>query len=183
MVSFVRGPKTARVLRLRYEKVVTDPAIMVADCLKRREPEHRDIEVAFMPRWRVALADKSLRKRMRDVGVTLIDPTDPVEEVLARMCRAKLLVTEALHGAVVADALRIPWIPVLGERGHLFKWLDWTASMGLQYDPVDLEVSSITDAVEYGERMLSAHGLSLARRARIREKIEDVRGWLCSNSS
>jgi succinoglycan biosynthesis protein ExoV len=42
-----------------------------------------------------------------------------------------------MHGAIVADALGVPWIPVrTGGAGTLeFKWRDWCGSVGLSYRP------------------------------------------------
>jgi succinoglycan biosynthesis protein ExoV len=44
-----------------------------------------------------------------------------------------------MHGAIVADALRIPWIPVCTREGiNSFKWEDWCASVSLDYRPYHL---------------------------------------------
>ena len=46
------------------------------------------------------------------------------------------MITEALHGAIVADALRVPWMPVSSYHTILpFKWEDWCRSVGLAYAP------------------------------------------------
>src|SRR5205814_2371845 len=48
-----------------------------------------------------------------------------------------LLVTEAMHGAVVADALRVPWIALrMYSKIDEFKWRDWCASLRLPYEPL-----------------------------------------------
>src|SRR5262249_35878333 len=44
----------------------------------------------------------------------------------------------ALHGAIAADTLRVPWIPVHDSRNDdtlLFKWQDWCLSVGLDHQP------------------------------------------------
>ena len=41
-----------------------------------------------------------------------------------------------MHGAIAADALRVPWIPVITNAGiPAFKWSDWCQSMELAYKP------------------------------------------------
>ena len=41
-----------------------------------------------------------------------------------------------MHGAIVADALRVPWIPVHTDTNILsFKWQDWCLSTGVEYVP------------------------------------------------
>jgi succinoglycan biosynthesis protein ExoV len=148
-VRFVRGPKTAAVMGNKYQ-YITDPAILVANTVSKLSPEYA---VSFMPRWTTIVADDTLKDRMREVGIHVINPTDSVGVCLREISKSKLLVTEALHGAVVADALRVPWI--LAERGHIFKWLDWCASMHLIYDPADMKVVSVKWAAENEVPMLS----------------------------
>ena len=66
----------------------------------------------------------------------MIDPRRPVEEVISDIKASKVLLAEAMHGAIVADALRVPWIPIRAHRRHHdFKWHDWCASMSIRYDP------------------------------------------------
>ncbi len=67
--------------------------------------------------------------------MTYIDPAAPVEDTLDKIRSSRLLITEAMHGAIVADALRVPWIPVRTNPGVLeFKWQDWTASLDLEHE-------------------------------------------------
>ena len=41
---------------------------------------------------------------------------------------------DAASGAVVADAFRVPWVPIRTSREVLeFKWEDWCSSVGLAY--------------------------------------------------
>jgi succinoglycan biosynthesis protein ExoV len=58
--------------------------------------------------------------------------------VLSEISHTKLLLAEALHGAIAADALRVPWIPVHDARNEdtlLFKWQDWCLSVALDHQP------------------------------------------------
>ena len=82
----------------------------------------------------------------RMAGMTLIDATAPVETVLSQIRGAKLLITEAMHGAIVADALRTPWIgarPIYG--GHHKKWLDWAGALGVDVRLNDLKPTSVLE--------------------------------------
>jgi succinoglycan biosynthesis protein ExoV len=72
-------------------------------------------------------------------GVHYISSTWSVDECLAQLEASELVITEAMHGAILADAYRVPWIPMrYGYRSFDFKWHDWCRSMGLSYEPVDL---------------------------------------------
>ncbi|MGH7953725.1 MAG: polysaccharide pyruvyl transferase family protein [Limisphaerales bacterium] len=131
----VRGPLTAARLNLPPEMAIADPAILLKQFSK---PEEKKYLVSFMPHhqsmWH---ADwKSLCAR---VGIHCIDPGSGVEKILSEIQRTKLLVTEALHGAIVADALRVPWIPVR-LYGNLieFKWRDWTQSVQMPLNIHDI---------------------------------------------
>jgi succinoglycan biosynthesis protein ExoV len=56
-----------------------------------------------------------------------------------------------MHGAIVADSLRVPWIPLRPIAAeHRFKWLDWTRSVDVPYKPVALTPSSIRELWVYG---------------------------------
>jgi succinoglycan biosynthesis protein ExoV len=71
--------------------------------------------------------------------ICFIDPRASVEEVSQKISETDVLITECLHGAVVADSLRVPWIPVVSSGSILrFKWADWCMSVGLEYHPTKL---------------------------------------------
>lgn len=55
-------------------------------------------------------------------------------DILNNLNQCEILITEAMHGAIVADVLRIPWHAVKTRIEILdFKWHDWTKSMELEH--------------------------------------------------
>ena len=74
----------------------------------------------------------------RENGIHFIDPNWPMERVIEDINKSERLLTEALHGSITADALRVPWYP-LSRRGILdTKWQDWMLSMNMEYRPARL---------------------------------------------
>jgi succinoglycan biosynthesis protein ExoV len=72
----------------------------------------------------------------RQIGWRYIDPSWEIQQVLDEIAVSRVLATEAMHGAIVADALGVPWVPVITSPGILtFKWQDWCSSIGLPYRP------------------------------------------------
>lgn len=146
-VYCVRGPLTARALGLEPELAVTDGAVLVRTLgLAARSKTHA---AAYMPHWNSA-HHANWQQICAAAGLHYIDPTAAVEHIVEDIQRSELVITEALHGAVAADALRVPWVPVKAYR-HVFefKWRDWCASLGLAYHPVRLpgwyQARSMTD--------------------------------------
>jgi hypothetical protein len=149
-VYFVRGPRTAHVLGLDPQLAVGDAAILlrlIPEALPAAEP--RRLGTAYMPHWDSAVSEQweSLANR---AGLGFIDPRWPVERVLAAIRSCDLLVTEAMHGAIVADALRIPWVPVLPHPVHRFKWYDFAEALGVEMEFARSGQLSWVDAVALG---------------------------------
>jgi succinoglycan biosynthesis protein ExoV len=75
-----------------------------------------------------------------DAGFTLLDPRGRPQDVIAAISGAALVLTESLHGAILADAYGVPWVPFGSSKNFsTVKWADWLSS--LEVRPV---VSSIT---------------------------------------
>lgn len=128
-VRFVRGPLTAERFGLPPEKAICDSAILLrAMDLPAAE---RQVGIAFMPHFE-SLERGFWAEACALAGIRLIDATAPVERVLAQLKGATVLITEAMHGAIVADALRTPWIGVKPIfRGHHLKWQDWSRALDI----------------------------------------------------
>ncbi|WP_286765753.1 MULTISPECIES: polysaccharide pyruvyl transferase family protein [Rhodopirellula] len=134
-VLAVRGPRTADALGLDRSFAVTDSAILVRSVLPRRSGEaSSQRRPAFFPHWQTPFA--TWRRACELSGIDFIDPADPVEKTFETINNAEYVITEAMHGAIVADSLRTPWIPVLTRCSiNEFKWLDWCDSMDIRYRP------------------------------------------------
>ena len=59
--------------------------------------------------------------------------------MVSKIRRSRLVLTESLHGAILADAFRIKWVPIRFSYRFLdFKWIDWCQSIRIEFAPVDL---------------------------------------------
>jgi succinoglycan biosynthesis protein ExoV len=132
----VRGPLTAQSLDLPAALAVTDPAYLIR--LLPPPPPRRGLPVGFMPHWR-SLRHVPWRGICEWSGLRFIHPFAPVERVLSAIAGCRCIIAEAMHAAIVADALRVPWLPVrIGADFLDFKWRDWLASIEVDARPVPL---------------------------------------------
>lgn len=132
-IHCVRGPVTARALGIADSKAITDPAVLVR--LLPREAGEKTHRFSFIPHWEMARSG-DWERVCRGLGINYIDPRWTAPRVIGEIGRTHTLITEALHGAIVADALRVPWVPVASQHTVLsFKWRDWCESIGRTYSP------------------------------------------------
>ncbi|MBR7518573.1 polysaccharide pyruvyl transferase family protein, partial [Mycobacterium tuberculosis] len=68
--------------------------------------------VVFMPHHAVAKVGR-LPEACARAGIEYLDPTDDCETLAQRLRRAELVIADAMHAAIVADTLRVPWVPVM----------------------------------------------------------------------
>lgn len=133
---FVRGQLSAKALELEPEFGLTDPAILIR---KFYTPSgEKKYKWSYMPHFSEVIHNgMALKEICHSLNIQYIDPTDPLEKVLAEIAHSEILFAEAMHGAIVADALRTPWVPVKMREGILaFKWQDWLSSVHISYNPV-----------------------------------------------
>jgi succinoglycan biosynthesis protein ExoV len=147
-VLSVRGPLTAAVLKLPPEKAIVDGAALlrlIPECEPLSASERDGI--AFMPHF-ATLSTGNWKQVCEMAGFEFLDPFADSELTVQRIRKAKLVIADAMHAAIVADALRVPWIPVsLSPQSNTFKWLDWTLSLGLPYNPTSLPASTLLESV------------------------------------
>lgn len=129
----VRGPLTAQALRIDKSLAIADGAIL----LKNFDfPVYsKKYDYSYMPHY------ESERKFdwegfCNKNGIHYISPTREINDVLKEILETKVLLTEAMHGAIVADTLRVPWVPVKAYSYiREFKWQDWANSMKAPFEP------------------------------------------------
>ena len=129
IVHWVRGRRTARSLGLPSAIGIGDPASLVP--LAGLAPPREDRGVGFIPHFESAM--RGAWQEVADIaGVRLIDPRDDPLAVLAAIARCRVVMSEALHGIIVADALRVPWIALRPLAPiHRPKWIDWAETLDL----------------------------------------------------
>lgn len=156
LIKAVRGPMTAALVG-RPDSSVTDGAALLACAPELIGPAADRRNILFMPHHN-SLAGGRWGEVAKLCGFDYASPQMTVPEVLAKFAQAKLVVTEAMHGAIVADTLRIPWIPVVASPGvDEFKWRDWTRSLDLPFQPERISASSSWEAVRH-HRLAQAYG-------------------------
>ncbi len=143
-VVWVRGPITAQRLGLDPRLAICDSAILLRQTLL---PDRAaGIDVAFMPHFESAQRG-NWKEACALAGITYLDPRKEARNLLAEIRGARLLITEAMHGAIVADALRTPWIGIVPFfPQHRMKWQDWAASLGITLRPTGLPPSNLLEA-------------------------------------
>ncbi|MFW5806017.1 MAG: hypothetical protein ACOCVX_05750, partial [Bacteroidales bacterium] len=126
----VRGPLTAELLKIDKKYAVTDGAVLVKEMVTTT-PEKK-YPCSFMPHLG-SLQFGDFSSFFNRLGIHYIDPRQDPHFVINEILSSEKLLSEAMHGAIVADALRIPWIPVkMFRQVNEYKWMDWQMSLGME---------------------------------------------------
>ena len=125
----LRGTLSAKKLGVAHKKdiVLLDGAYLLLDCypLPALRSENK---IGYVPHvaslkfgdWQ-AVCDKA--------NLTLIDPRLPLDEFLLALSQCDKVLCEAMHGAILADIMRIPWQPVKAYAHiNTHKWDDWLSA-------------------------------------------------------
>lgn len=141
-IRFVRGPLSARALGSRF---ITDSAY--GHALLQPPPAQRGDRVAFVPHYATAMEDGDTWQSVcARLGIIYVDPRRPFKEVAQTLLGCRLVISEAMHGAIFADLNRIPWIAftarVTAREGatNMLKWQDWTQSLDIRWERRSLPV-------------------------------------------
>jgi succinoglycan biosynthesis protein ExoV len=199
-VLWVRGPETARLLKRlcgRDFRFITDGAVMLSEIYPSHDKKY---DVSFVPHCSACTPGtwETLVEITSGLGIHLISPEQPPQDVVREISASRKVLAEALHGAIVADTFGVPWLPLTRNGILRFKWVDWTASMGLPYEPTRLSyraswfntdrppalhgvarrvAGSISQPLLRQQlgRLLSSRAWQLSDRAVVRKKIGEIK--------
>ena len=140
-IGAVRGLLSAKHLGLDASFAVCDPGFLVASLWP--QPAAPADRIGLIPHvYSEQLSHIS--QAGADAGLDVISPTLAIEPFLQRLRRCKRVFCESLHGAIFADALRIPWARTRltshyfeGEGVSEFKWRDAFSVIGASHEPIN----------------------------------------------
>ncbi|HIG9055252.1 TPA: polysaccharide pyruvyl transferase family protein, partial [Klebsiella michiganensis] len=77
--------------------------------------------------------------------------------VIQKIRHARLVLADAMHAAIISDAMRVPWIPMItSNQINTFKWLDWSNTIKVPYNPIVLGSSTLKELVR--NKLLFTYG-------------------------
>jgi succinoglycan biosynthesis protein ExoV len=167
IVHWVRGPRSAHHLGLPLHLGIGDPASLVP--LAGLMPPRENRQIGFMPHFESA-ARGAWGEVAALTGITLIDPRDDPLTIIAAIGQCRVMISEAMHGVIVADALRVPWIAIRPLVPiHRPKWLDWADAMGLTIEFQELGPSTALERAHLTQlsRFHMGRGVLLRHAARL----------------
>lgn len=138
--SCVRGPLSAQALGLPEELGISDAGLLIPELFGiSGDKFDKKYPVTFIPH---AESDLSSGDGLQDLcvslGIKYLSPRVEAKKFVNEVSRSSKVITEAMHGAIIADAVRVPWVPVKFLVHEPFKWKDWCGSVNLPYNVSDL---------------------------------------------
>jgi succinoglycan biosynthesis protein ExoV len=139
-IIFLRGPLSAMNLNNKYP-FITDAAYSL-----RSIPEFEQIKntkkkykISVMPYFK-SCQFVDWENICKELGYHYISPRSEkgTEFTLSEIAASECLISEAMHGAIIADVFRVPWSRFVfstpsqeGELVSEFKWNDWLNSINI----------------------------------------------------
>jgi succinoglycan biosynthesis protein ExoV len=165
----VRGARSCARLGLDSDRAVADAAYLLGSLNWQRLPRERGRVVVIPHHRSLRLLDWSAL--CEESGLTFLSPLLPAEEFFEQLISAELVLSEAMHGAILADIARIPWRAFsFGRQFSFDKWLDWSEM--LRIDLTMLQIQGFYDPDFYLQSRSGIKHLSNAFKAKMATK-----GW------
>lgn len=139
----VRGPLTAKGLNGNF--VLGDPGLLADELVPN---EDKEFDLGIIPHW--TDTELELNPIFKKYNPKIIRVWDDPLKVISEIGRCKKVVSSSLHGIILADAFGIPRRIELPPRtithphqeGGLFKWIDYSESIGMK---LDIGVTELAD--------------------------------------
>lgn len=132
----VRGPLSAKALKIDQKLGIVDGALLLREF--DFEKVDKIYDFSFMPHWESELR-YPWKQLCDEAGIHYVSPTANPHFIMDEILKSKCVIAEAMHFAIVADTLRVPWISVKSYSSiNDFKWRDWTTSLNMNFDPIPL---------------------------------------------
>lgn len=142
-IRFVRGPISSNLLGLRGEKWIADSAYLlplVSDFkVNHNTTKNTTFKTSIIPYFTTMdiIPWESICKLL---DIHLIDPRENIFTIFDEVNNSERVIAGAMHGAIIADILRKPWLRLrmeaLGAESFLLsdiKWEDWITSINCQH--------------------------------------------------
>lgn len=138
----VRGPLTKKILDKRSilcPDSFGDPGLMLAQVFKPKDVG-TNYALGIVPHFKeVNIVTNLYAKEINAGEVRLIDPTQPIEEVVKQVLACQVVVSSSLHGIIICHAygIRCGWVrfsPLWDARieGDDMKFFDHFSAIGLE---------------------------------------------------
>jgi len=139
-IMFLRGPYSSLKLTNSLNNYISDSAYCIGLL-----PNYNDLlkipkkhKLSFIPYFK-SIDKVNWEAICKQLGWNLILPTgNNVEGFINEIASSEQVISEAMHGAIIADVLRVPWKRLRfyshiyeGEGVSEFKWNDWLLSVDI----------------------------------------------------
>lgn len=142
-VYFFRGPLSTMYLGIDNKFAITDAAycIQFIDEWSEIKNVTKSGDIGIIPHFQ-SMKYVDWEYIAKELGYKLISPIcecDNILEKLKEIASCKYVICEAMHGAILADILRVPWARFVfgtyrNESSSVsdFKWMDWLFSVKIK---------------------------------------------------
>lgn len=131
----VRGPRTCKVMGLDPSPGVADSAYLLGSLDWRKPAGNAGVRRIGVVPHHSSLGYIDWERLCQAAGLEFVSPELPVAEFLDRLNGLDLVLAEAMHAAILADVLRVRWVPFrFGQKFHEWKWFDWGDAFQLRFE-------------------------------------------------
>jgi succinoglycan biosynthesis protein ExoV len=125
----VRGEHSKKAFDLPDDVVLLDGAYLLKDCYERPNVKITH-KFGYIPH--VASLDYGDWEKVCELaGIRFVDPRLGLDDFMKELCSCQKILTEAMHGAIIADCYSVPWKPVKAYHHiNTKKWDDWLSAFG-----------------------------------------------------